>query len=97
MSLQDDGRSTEVRSWVGNDAIKRARTPGPTGPGFELDLLQDAARKVPNQRDGGEMYMTRDLRERWEASDSICTDLTYCWRIWDQNGRCLAFRMTAAR
>lgn len=97
MKLQDDGRSTAVRGWVGNDAIKMCRTPGPTGPGFELDLLRDIAASTPSKRLGGELYLTRDLRERWQASDSICTRLTHCWRIWNQAGQCCAFRMTAAR
>lgn len=80
--IQDDGRSTQVRGWVGNDAVKRMRTPGPTGPGFELGWLQEIARKIPRD---GEMYLTRDQRD------------SYCWRIWNQDGKCFAFRMTAVR
>jgi len=91
--MQDDGRSTEVRGWAGSDAVKMARTPGPTGPGFELGLLQEICSEIPSQRKGGEFYLTRDMRDSWSASHP----LSFCWRIWDQTGRCKTFRMTRAR
>ena len=82
-NLPDEGRSSHVRAWVGRDALARARTPGPSGPGFERDYLLDAIRSW--DRDD-EMYLTRDGR-----------DTHWCWRIWNQRGQCFGFRMTHAR
>jgi hypothetical protein len=92
--LQDDGRSYDVRAWVGRDAIARARTPGPAGPGFELDVIQRIAARTPATYLGGELYLTRDTRPYHPGTDS--DRLTYCWRIWNQDGKCQAFRMTRA-
>ena len=83
MPLQDDGLSTNVRAWVGRDALARARTPGPTGPGFERDLL---VASIKTWARDDEMYLTRDGRES-----------SWCWRIWNQHGQCFAFRMTHIR
>lgn len=93
--MQDDGRSNEVIGWSGRDAINMARTPGPTGPGFELGLIQNIAAETPSKRKGGELYLTRDLRPSYPDTDS--DRLSYCWRIWNQAGRCKTFRMTKAR
>ncbi len=95
MTMPDTGRSEQVRGWVGEDAIKRMRTPGPTGPGFELGWLQEIARSIFPKHEGGQMYLTRDLRDKIPGSSKA--GMSFCWRIWDQQGKCYAFRMTAAR
>lgn len=68
--------------WCESPAIKQARTPGPHGPGFELDLLRD----VIKDRAADVVLERKDVyqfgRHSWE------------WRILI-DGNCVAHRLTA--
>ena len=67
--------------WWQSEAIKKARTPGPQGPGFERDLLI----KVIRDRESDTVLQRKDVEQHGRVS--------WEWRIF-VDGYCVAHRLT---